>query len=206
MTDPRRPAHDRDFSQPGPERDPASAGESGGSFGEEEQLLHLFHRAGSLLRRQSHHRGGGLDHGQGALLRILGERGDMPQRRMQDLFQVRAGSLSEILGKLEHKGFIARERDEEDRRASYIRLTSQGRAFMREETENHTAFARSLFAPLDGEERESLRRILGKMLESWLEEPVGRRQPGPEGERRQRGHGSRRPERGRRPFRRADDL
>ena len=114
----------------------------------------------SLLIRAAqtmHHPRAGAS--QELVLRIL-SRGDMDQMALRGEMRIQPGSLSELLGKLEQKGLIERERAENDRRRVTVRLTEAGRAAL---TPGETA-ADDPFAVLTEEEQATLRALLGKLL------------------------------------------
>ena len=87
------------------------------------------------------------------------------------MLHIQPGSMSEILTKLENKGFIRRERDEEDKRRVGIRLLgAPDKTAAEDETEagqtdGHHGTA---FDVLSDEEKDSLVIILRKLLISWL--------------------------------------
>lgn len=133
--------------------------------------LHTFHGQDdlySMLRACGHylfHRFG-KNMGQGRILSILSERESITQKELQEMLRIQPGSATEILTKLEEKGLIRRKKDEEDKRCCIIELTEDGqKAFqMRKQQKEEQA---QLFASLDETEREELKRLLGKLLESW---------------------------------------
>ncbi|MDO4284242.1 MAG: MarR family transcriptional regulator [Eubacteriales bacterium] len=139
-------------------------GEHGG-WEKRDDLTSLLRRCGHIL----HHRQGGGRGGQNGILRILAERGEMSQRELQEILRIQPGSMSEILAKLERKGFLIRQREEEDRRKSLLRITEAGRAEADARTEEGAEEDR-LYDCLSGEEKEVLRALLKKVLQSW-EEP-----------------------------------
>ena len=94
------------------------------------------------------------------VLRILDRLGGMDQRELRGQLRIQPGSLSELLSKLEQKGLIARERTEADRRRVTVSLTEEGRAAL---TPGDAA-ADDPFAALSGEEQETLRTLLEKIL------------------------------------------
>jgi DNA-binding MarR family transcriptional regulator len=94
------------------------------------------------------------------VLRILDREGAPDQQSLLRELRVRPGSLSELLGKLEQKGLIERERSESDRRRVIVRLTEAGRQAL---TPGETA-ADDPFAVLTGEEQTALRALLEKVL------------------------------------------
>ena len=84
----------------------------------------------------------------------------MSQRTLQRLLDIKPGSISEILSKMEEKGLIERSKDDEDKRASLITLISEEEAM-----EERPSF----FEMLSEEEKESLKAILNKILDSRKE-------------------------------------
>lgn len=87
----------------------------------------------------------------------------MTQKELQEVLQIQPGSMSEILAKLEEKGLIVRNKDDEDKRRSVLTLTEAGRESVKEIQENE----KPLFGALDENEQEELKKLLGKLLESW---------------------------------------
>ena len=92
--------------------------------------------------------------------------GSLTQRDLMQLMDVRPGSLSELLGKMEAHGLITRERREEDHRCVTITLTDAGREKAKERGR------RDLFAALNEEEKEQLKAILAKLTASWENRPA----------------------------------
>lgn len=89
---------------------------------EEATPLELFDRCYRALHRPD----AGALRGQNRALAILAERGEMSQREMQDRLHVQPASMSELIAKLERKGYLTRARGE-DRRAKRLRITQAGR-------------------------------------------------------------------------------
>ncbi len=66
--------------------------------------------------------------GQGRVLALLVMKPETTQKELQFLLNMKQQSLSELLTKLEAKGFIEREKSEEDKRITTVRLTEAGAA------------------------------------------------------------------------------
>ena len=132
-----------------------------------EGLMVLFHRVARFMVRAHHHHGHGAEHAQEHVLVMLNSKGATSQRDLQELMHVRSASLSELLGKLERRGFIARERDEDDRRNYVITVTETGREFAGKSEDARRESAAAIFAPLDTEERRQLADLLQKLLNAW---------------------------------------
>ena len=124
----------------------------------------------------------GKRRGQGRILRTLCQRGGMPQRELQDLLGIQAGSMSEIAAKLEDKGLITRVRSEEDRRKVSLSVTEQGRAWVEQSDEEHIRRRRAeLFSVLTPEEQSTLEGLLDKLSSHWTRQ-MERRDGGEEGQ------------------------
>ena len=165
--DPERPCERRfegqeDGSAPGEDRH-CPHGTGHGPHGKGQGLCHRMPDDGSLpslLQRcvfLLHH--GGSASGQGRVLRLLSRAESMPQQELLMHLHIQPGSLSELIGKLEAKGLILRERDEQDRRKATIRITEAGRAAAQESQAGEDPFA-----VLTPEEQETLRALLTKLL------------------------------------------
>ncbi len=108
------------------------------------------------------------------ILRILARAAEdghtvVSQRRLQEMLHIQPGSMSEILTKLENKGFIRRERDEEDKRRVWIRLVGSPDPDPAAVVDKTAAGQRgTAFDVLSDEEKDSLVTILRKLLISWL--------------------------------------
>lgn len=119
-----------------------------------------------LLDRCGHyyaHRVGGSHRGQENALSLLAEHPDMTQKELGDGLGITPASLSEVLTKLERKGYVLRVKDEEDRRFVRVRLTAEGEqalAALRCEPDDP-------FSALTAQEQEALSQLLGKLLTDW---------------------------------------
>lgn len=131
----------------------------------EDTLYGLMRQAGHYL---FHRARGNEAHGQERILRILSKAGGMSQKELQCMLGIQPGSVSEILNKMEEKGLIARTRSSEDARRVDLVLTDQGKekaaAAEKDDTEE-------LFGVLTAEEQQLLKRLMTKLVSSWLKDP-----------------------------------
>ena len=105
---------------------------------------------------------------QDQMLRMLAAQGEpIDQRALQEAMRIRPASVSELLSKLEEKGWIQRERDMEDRRRAKVSLTEAGAEKAAEAANDETKPENDLFAALTEEEQQTLHDLLLKLLESW---------------------------------------
>ena len=113
----------------------------------------------------------GRRRGQGRILRMLNEHGDLTQQELQCKLNVQSGSLSEILAKLETVGFITRERDESDKRRVIVSITDAGLEDLRQHEELRMKRQAVLYDCLTPEEQDEMIRILTKLQQNWQELP-----------------------------------
>ncbi len=112
--------------------------------------------------RRLNHRGG-RKNSQVKVLHILAKEDIIPQQKLQEILDIKPGSLSELLLKLETKGYIERLKSETDKRRTYVRITEEGRYALDEMREENNE---DRFSSLTEEEQESLRILLKKLLDS----------------------------------------
>ena len=96
---------------------------------------------------------------------------------------IQPGSLSELISKLEAKGFLTREKAE-DRRGNLLRITDAGREAI---PQVDHAPEDDPFAPLTDEQQDRLAALLRTLLAGWVDElepPChrGHRAPFPRGD------------------------
>lgn len=105
--------------------------------------------------------------GRRRIFAVLLRHGDIPQRRLQDILDVKSGSLSEILAKTEHDGLIERIRSRDDKRQQNLRLTEAGRTqalLMQAEYERRVDYLTNCFTP---EQKETLLSLLDVLVDHW---------------------------------------
>ncbi len=117
-----------------------------------------------------HFHGGGVS-GKAPIICLLAKQpaGEMSQQELGMHFDLKPGSLSEILSKLETGGLIERTRNPKDRRQLTIRLTELGWEKARIDQEARIRFRRQAFSALTYEEREDLAEMLDKIHVTWEE-------------------------------------
>lgn len=116
-----------------------------------------------------HFHGGGRS-GQVPILCMLDRSGgQLSQTELGSRFEIKPGSLSEILSKMETAGLIERTRDTKDRRQLFVKLTDTGRDLATREHERRQAFRRQAFTALTPQEQEQLAEMLEKIRVTWEE-------------------------------------
>jgi DNA-binding MarR family transcriptional regulator len=79
---------------------------------------------------------------------------------------VTSGNVTGIADQLERDGWLSREADSEDRRATRLRLTDYGRRRFRALAKIHESWVIELMSSLDRDEQRELQRLLGKLKQS----------------------------------------
>ena len=128
-------------------------------------LLHGLGFCGHYL----HFHGGGMS-GRAPIICLIAKRGgQISQQELGACFELKPGSLSEVLNKMEVAGLIERERNPEDRRQLTIRLTEAGAEQARLEQESRTRFRSEAFACLTDAEKLELLGMLRRIRTRWEE-------------------------------------
>jgi DNA-binding MarR family transcriptional regulator len=84
------------------------------------------------------------------VLFVLSAEGPLPMNRLAELLDVSQASATGIVDRMEQRGLVVRERDEEDRRVVRVALSPQGEG---------------LFAGIADERRDRLTRLLGSLAD-----------------------------------------
>ncbi len=127
----------------------------------EDELNHLLNHCGRFLR---HHPSGPR---QMAIIRILKANGPMSQQDIQAMMDVKAGSISEMLSKLEKKGLIQKTKQDDDRRKAVITLTEEGEKLPPADTSDSLS---GRYKALTQDEIKEMCTLLKKLLDSWGKE------------------------------------
>lgn len=117
-----------------------------------------------------HFHGGGVS-GKAPIVCLLAKQadGEMSQQELGMHFDLKPGSLSEILSKLECAGIIERSRNPKDRRQLTIRLTEIGWEKAHIDQAARIRFREQAFSALNHDEREQLAEMLEKIRVTWEE-------------------------------------
>ena len=95
------------------------------------------------------------------VLKLLSETSEISQQSLMEILAIRPGSLSELLKKLEDKGYIVRTPDETDKRKNTLSLTDAGKEALAAAEDR-----KDPFAVLSEEEQEQLKALLKKIIEA----------------------------------------
>lgn len=101
--------------------------------------------------------------GQGRLIHLLAHNQDVSQRELANLAQVKPGSISEVLERLEKAKLVKRWRDDSDRRIVRVRLTDKGEQLWQENRATRHQFEKKMLQTVTDNERETFIRVIQKM-------------------------------------------
>lgn len=109
--------------------------------------------------------------GQKRVLAVLRLEDGLTQNYLAEILALKPGSLAELLKKMEAKGSIRRETDEQDKRVKRVYLTEEGREEAARLDELKKAQdTGSFFAGLDEEEQTQFSHYLEKIADGWDED------------------------------------
>lgn len=124
----------------------------------------ITNRAKSKYKNMNHHSG------QNSCLVLLDGKEGMEQNELSTKLGIRATSLSELLTKLEKKGFVTRVPSSQNRRSFFVSITPDGH----EEAENSKKLILEdgfrLLEPLNEEEKQTFYGILKKISSTYAAE------------------------------------
>lgn len=101
------------------------------------------------------------------ILIVLLDTGRITQRALTERLRIKPGSASEVIGKLQNAGLIAREPSAEDRRTIDIVLTDEGVKRAGEARAQRDKRHEQMFSCLTDEEKEQLLELLEKVNADW---------------------------------------
>ena len=141
-------------------------------YPDDHELTELFYQVVRQLENlaKSSHKNMNFFSGQYKCLFLLDEAGTITQRRLSHILEIRSTSLSEILSKLEKKGYITRTLSETDKRTYIISVTSDGRKEAQRVRSIRLKEHHELTDPLSDEDKYALYKILEKIKEYYTKQ------------------------------------
>ena len=130
------------------------------------RLARLMHRY-VKLNTEAHGGIGDPLQGQRRVLAMLQAKPETTQKELCFLLGMRQQSLSELLSKLEEKGFVERQKSEEDGRVTLVKLTDEGKAAVPDLDELDPD--EEVFGILDAETKEAFESAVDTVSDSLKE-------------------------------------
>lgn len=110
--------------------------------------------------------------GQLRVLRLLADKGQLTNSQIVEALDIRPSSASALVNKLEERGFITRQPDENDKRILQIALTPAGQTFLNNSHQLKDELSERLFAGLTADEQQQLTQLMAKLVTHLEENPI----------------------------------
>lgn len=94
------------------------------------------------------------------ILELLYNKGPQPVQKISETLSIPSGSITYVVDKLEKKGLVKRQPNPNDRRASTVVLTEEGRALFDEIFPKHVETISKNVSYITNEEKEQLTHLL----------------------------------------------
>lgn len=107
----------------------------------------------------------GLRRAHFTVLTALAEQGAASQAALGRRLAIDPSEMHAVLGDLDESGYVARVRDENDRRRNLVELTPAGVRALKRLDKHVDAAQEALVAPLSAADRRQLRRLLTQLVE-----------------------------------------
>jgi MarR family transcriptional regulator, 2-MHQ and catechol-resistance regulon repressor len=96
-------------------------------------------------------------------LELLYSKGPHPVQKISEILSIPSGSITYVVDKLEKKGLVERQPNPNDRRASNVVLTEEGRALFDEIFPKHVATISQNLSFISNDEKEQLIDLLKRI-------------------------------------------
>ncbi|NEG72665.1 MarR family winged helix-turn-helix transcriptional regulator [Bifidobacterium ramosum] len=138
---------------------------------DDRELVELFHDVARISHQREVRNNDALAHGSGQsrCLLTLSGLGPVSQRRLAAILGIRSASLSELLGKMETRGWIVRTPHPEDGRTYMVALTEEGKAEAMRRRSADNGASGELLAALTKPQREQFGEILAAIKRHYQE-------------------------------------
>jgi DNA-binding MarR family transcriptional regulator len=131
-------------------------------------LVELVHQVSKALHRRTSDQLEGIRLKPFLALALVADRGSVSQQDLESALMIDANSVVLILNELEAAGYSVRRRDSSDRRRHVVEITPAGRAAVDRAEKGRAKIEDEVLAGLSPEERETLRKLLRKVLDGLV--------------------------------------
>ena len=100
------------------------------------------------------------------ILDLLADRGPTGQRELAELMSIDHSVLVNLLNPLESQRLIKRERDPDDRRRHYVKISTAGQRRLDQADQAFRDAEDAFFEVLNADEREQLHRLLSRLRDA----------------------------------------
>lgn len=138
---------------------------------DDRELVELFHDVARISHQREVRDNDALAHGSGQsrCLLTLSGLGPVSQRRLAAILGIRSASLSELLGKMESRGWVNRKPHPKDGRTYMVALTEEGKAEAMRRRSAGDGASGELLVALDESQREQFGEILTAIKRHYQE-------------------------------------
>lgn len=105
----------------------------------------------------------GLTHAQFDIIATLGNTAGMSYKELGEKTLITKGTLTGVIERLEHKGLVERQRNANDKRSFFVRLTAAGEATFRDVFPRVVARGAAVFADFTQDDYAALEKTLSKL-------------------------------------------
>jgi len=142
------------------------------SSGSDKGLIALLIQINKALHRRTSEELLGMRLKAFLLLGYVRDRGAVSQQELETGLLMDANSVVLLLNETEAAGFSVRRRDPADRRRHMVELTAAGRAAVERAEKAREGIEDDVLSDLSPEERKTLRKLLGAVLDGLLRVPA----------------------------------
>jgi len=142
------------------------------SSGSDKGLIALLIQINKALHRRTSEELLGMRLKAFLLLGYVRDRGAVSQQELETGLLMDANSVVLLLNETEAAGFSVRRRDPADRRRHMVELTAAGRAAVERAEKAREGIEDDVLSDLSPEERKTLRKLLGRVLDGLLRVPA----------------------------------
>lgn len=131
-------------------------------------LVDLLQQVSKALHRRTSEELEGIRLKPFLALALVSDRGSVSQQELESTLMIDANSVVLYLNELEAAGYSVRRRDPSDRRRHLVEITDAGRAAVAKAEKGRARIEDEVLAGLSPEERETLRKLLRRVLDGLL--------------------------------------
>jgi DNA-binding MarR family transcriptional regulator len=142
------------------------------SSGSDKGLIALLIQINKALHRRTSEELLGMRLKSFLLLGYVRDRGAVSQQELETGLLMDANSVVLLLNETEAAGFSVRRRDPADRRRHMVDLTVAGRAAVERAEKAREGIEDEVLSDLSPDERKTLRKLLGRVLDGLLRVPA----------------------------------